>query len=38
MVWDMGKFKGLERKDLLKIIVIFGIIAGPLIFAFSISH
>lgn len=35
---NMGKFKPLEKKDLLKIAVIFGIIAVPLIFAFSISH
>jgi hypothetical protein len=34
----MGKFKPLEKKDLLKIAAIFGIIAVPLIFAFSISH
>jgi len=34
----MGKFQALERKDMLKIAAIFGIIAVPLIFAFSISH
>jgi hypothetical protein len=38
MVMGMGKFKGLEGKDLLKIIVIFGIIVVPLIFAFSTSR
>jgi hypothetical protein len=38
MVWYMGKFKQLEKKDLLKIAAIFGIIAVPLIFAFSISR
>ena len=32
----MGKFKSLDKKDTLKIAVIFGIIAVPLIFAFSI--
>jgi len=34
----MSKFMPLEKKDLLKIAAIFGIIAVPLIFAFSISH
>jgi hypothetical protein len=34
----MGKFKPLEKKDLLKIAAIFGIIVVPLIFAFSISR
>ena len=34
----MGKFTPLEKKDLLKIAAIFGIIAVPLIFAFSISR
>ena len=34
----MGKFKPLEKKDFLKITAIFGIIAVPLIFAFSISR
>jgi hypothetical protein len=33
----MGRFKPLEKKDYLKIAVIFGIIAVPLIFAVSIQ-
>lgn len=32
----MGRFKPLEKKDYLKIVVIFGIIAVPLLFALSI--
>jgi len=33
----MGRFKPLGKKDYLKIAVIFGIIAVPLIFAVSIQ-
>jgi hypothetical protein len=34
----MDKFKPLEKKDWLKIAAIFGIIAVPLIFAFSVTR
>ncbi|EPA04918.1 hypothetical protein BG20_I1095 [Candidatus Nitrosarchaeum limnium BG20] len=36
MMFDMGRFKSLDKKDFIKIAAIFGIIAVPLIFAFSI--
>jgi len=32
----MGRFKPLNKKDCVKIAAIFGIVAVPLIFAFSI--
>lgn len=34
----MGRSKSLEKKDLLKIAAIFGIIAVPLLFAFYIGR
>lgn len=35
---NRGRLKPLEKKDLFKIAAIFGIIAVPLLLAFSIGH